>query len=181
MSSGINRPFKYGADDKREFIVQNSEVACVAINDTNGSPIFLGRAKTGINLFEEKWQIRKITYDSEDGVTRVTWPQDEDGIAKSDFKFIWSTVSELTILDITNALVGVVTVAAIGDLADGDQIIIQNVEGMIQVNFDGPNIYTVANIAGNTFELSATDTTTYTPYTSGGTVNFGEVINYTYS
>jgi len=181
MSSGINRPFKYGANDRREFIVQNSEVSLVAINDVNGNPIFLGRAKVGIGLDEDKWQIRKINYDTPQGVTRVTWPQDTDGNSKADFKFVWNILSDLIITNITQALPGVVTVSAIGSLTNGDQIVIQNVEGMTEVNFDGSNIYTVANILGNTFELSGINTTTYGIYTSGGTVSYGEVVNYTYS
>jgi hypothetical protein len=176
-----NRPFKYGAKDRREFIVQDSEVSYIAINDTNGNPVFLGRSKTGVSLDENKWQIRKITYDSAQGITRVTWPEDSDGLTSSDFEFSWTEVSALTITDISNAATGVVTVAAIGSLTNGDKIVIQNVAGMTEVNFDGTNIYTVANIAANTFELSGINTTAYTAYSSGGTVSFGEVVNYTYS
>jgi len=180
MSSGINRPFKYGANDRREFIVQDSEVALVAINNLSGSPIFLGRSKVGTDLDEEKWQIRKVTYDSSEGVIRVEWPQN-NSLATADFVFPWTTVTVLDITDISNANPGVVTVSAIGDLADGDKIIIQGVTGMTEVNFDGDNIYTVANIAGNTFELSGIDTILYTAYTDSGEVTYGEVINYTYS
>ena len=178
---GENRPFKFGAKDRREFIVQDSEVSVVSINDTNGSPIFLGRAKIGVALDEEKWQVRKIQYDTAQGVIRIMWPEDPDGLASSDYEFAWTTVAALTVTDISNANPGVVTVAAIGTLQNGDQIVIQSVSGMTEVNFDGSNIYTVANIAGNTFELSGINTTTYTAYTSGGTVTFGEVVNYTYS
>lgn len=95
MSSGINRPFKYGADDKREFIVQDSEVAYQAINDVNGNPTYLGRAKAGTLVGEEKWQIRKITYDAAQGVTAIEWPQDS-GLASADFKFSWSDVLTYT-------------------------------------------------------------------------------------
>jgi len=178
-----NRPFRFGANDRREFIVQTSEVSYVAINDGNGNPVFLGRAKAGVSLAEEKWQIRKIEYDDAEGITRVTWPQDTSSNASSDFEFIWLSVSALTITGITNANPGVVTVSSLGSLTNGDQIVIQSVSGMIEVNFDGTNIYTVANVTpgANTFELSGVNTTTYTPYTSGGTVEYGEVVNYTYS
>jgi len=176
-----NRPFKYGANDRREFIVQDSEVSCVAINDVDGNPIFLGRAKAGVSLNEEKWQIRKIAYDSSQGVTRVTWPEDSNSIASADFEFAWTSVAALTITNITQAITGVVTVSAIGSLINGDKIVILSVAGMTEVNFDGTNIYTVANIAGNTFELLGINTTAYTAYTSGGTVTYGEVVNYTYS
>ena len=182
-SSGINRPFKYGSNDRREFIVQDSEVGVSAINDISGNPVFLGRSKVGTAQSEEKWQIRKVTYDSEQGVTRVQWPQNSDGNASADFEFIWTTVATLTITNISNALTGVVTVSSLGTLNNGDLIIIQGVSGMTEVNFDGTNIYTVANknAGAGTFELLGINTTAYGVYASGGTVTYGEVINYTYS
>jgi len=183
MSSGINRPFKYGANDRREFIVQDSEVTIRSINDTNGDPIFLGRAKAGTLESDQKWQIRKVQYDSNKGITSVTWPLNADSLATTDYEFIWNTETDLTITGISNANPGVVTVAALGDLTNGDKIVIENVSGMTQVNFTGSNIYTVANIniGAGTFELFGINTTAYGVYTSGGTVTYGEVVNYTYS
>lgn len=178
-----NRPFKYGANDRREFIVQDSEVTIASINDTNGNPIFLGRAKIGVPLTDDKWQIRRVAYDSAQGVTRVTWPLNTDNLASANFEFIWSTETDLTITGISQANPGVVTVSALGNLTNGDTIVIQSVTGMIEVNFDGTNTYTVANInvGAGTFELSGINTSTYTAYSSGGTVTYGEVVNYTYS
>lgn len=179
--TGQNRPFKYGERDRREFIVQDSEVALVSINDTNGNPIFLGRAKVGIALTEEKWQIRKITYDSAQGVIRIEWPENAINAASAEYEFLWSGVVELTITNITQANPAVVTVVAIGSLQNGDQIVIQDVGGMTEVNFDGSNIYTVAGIAGTTFQLQGINSTAFTAYTSGGSVNYGNVVNLTYS
>jgi len=95
MSSGINRPFKYGANDRREFIVQDSEVAYRAINNADGSPTYLGRAKAGTLEGEEKWQIRKITYDVNAGVTAIEWPQ-ISGLATANFAFSWTDVLTYT-------------------------------------------------------------------------------------
>lgn len=176
-----NRPFKFGERDRRELIVQDSEVSLVCINDTDGNPVFLGRAKAGEPLGDNKWQLRFIQYDDAEGVTRVTWPQDDEGNASTDYEFIWSSVSELTITDISQDNPGVVTVSSIGDLENGDQIVIRDVVGMTEVNYTGSNLYTVANIAGSTFELQGIDTTAFTAYGSAGTVFFGEAVNYTYS
>lgn len=176
-----NRPFKFGERDRRELIVQDSEVSLVCINDTNGNPVFLGRAKAGEPLSEDKWQIRFIEYDDAQGTTRVTWPEDDEGNASTDYEFVWNSTSDLTITNISQDNPGVVTVSDIGDLENGDQIIIQGVEGMTKVNFTGSNLYTVANIAGNNFELQGIDTTAFTAYSAGGTVIYGEVVNYTYS
>jgi len=89
MSSGINRPFKYGAKDRREFIVQESEVEYRAVNDANGNPTYLARAKLGTADGDEKWQIRKITYDANQGITAVEWAE-AGGIPSADFIFSWT-------------------------------------------------------------------------------------------
>lgn len=180
-SGVINRPFKFGERDRREFIVQDSEVSLVAINDDAGNPIFLGRAKAGEPLDQPKWQIRKITYDAAQGVTRVEWPLDDQNAASTDYEFIWSSFQSLEITGISQNNPAVVTVASIGDLENGDQIVISGVEGMTEVNFNGTNIYTVANIAGSTFELQGIDSTGFGAYTDGGVVTFGEVLEYTYA
>lgn len=177
----INRPYKYGEKDRREFIVQDSEVALSAINDTNGNPVFLGRAKVGVAQSEAKWQIRKITYDSAESPTRVQWPQNDEGNASSDYEFIWNADTDLTITGISQANPAVVTVSSIGDLQNGDLIVIQGVTGMTEVNFDGSNIYTVANIAGATFELQGINSSAFSAYSAGGTVIFGAVVNHTYA
>lgn len=85
--SGQNRPFKYGANDRREFITQDSEVALQVENDASGNAIYIARAKVGTATSEEKWQISKQTYDANDAVTSVTWPQNADGAASSDYEF----------------------------------------------------------------------------------------------
>ncbi len=177
----INRPFKFGAKDRREFIVQDSEVALRAINDVNGNPIFLGRAKIGTLESVAKWQIRKLAYDSSEGVTSVLWPENSLANASSDYEYLWTIDTDLTITGISKANPAIVTVSSIGDLINGDLIVIQDVAGMTEVNFDGDNIYTVANIAGATFELSGINSSAFTTYTSGGKVVFGAVVNHTYS
>lgn len=182
-SSIQNRPMKFGEKDRREFIVQDSEVSLVAINDLSGNPIFLGRAKAGEPLDEPKWQIRMISYDAPQGVTRVLWPVDDENAASTDYEFVWSSLSNLTITGISQAATAVVTVDDLEDLENGDQIIIQGVEGMTEVNFDGANIYTVANInvGMSTFELEDINSSAFGMYTSGGEVIYGEVINYSYA
>jgi hypothetical protein len=176
-----NRPFKFGAGDRREFIVQDSEVSLVAINDDNGNPIFLGRAKPGTPFSDPKWQIRKITYDTNEGVIRVEWPEDLLGAPSINYEFIWSSFqSPLMITGITQASTAVVTVSSIQDLQNGDLVAITGVSGMTEVNFNGSNLYTVANIAGNTFELQGVNSTTFSAYVSGGRVNFGQFLTYTY-
>jgi len=176
-----NRPMKFGTENRRELIVQDSEVAVRAINDSTGSPIYLGRAKAGVAETEQKWQLRQMTYDANGGVTAVKWPENDDGLASTNYEFVWSTFAALTITGITQANPAVVTVASTATLTNGDQIIITGVAGMTQVNFTGSNVYTVAAKTGTTFQLSGINSTAYGLYTSGGSVNAAEVLNYTYS
>lgn len=177
----INRPFRFGERDRREFIVQDSEVSIVAINNATGNPVYLGRAKAGEPLSDDKWQIRKITYDEALGVTRVEWPLNDLNNASTEYEFIWSASPALTVTNITQANPATVTVSAIGTLQNGDLVVFQNVGGMVEVNFDGTTTYTVANIIGNTFQLLGIDSTAFTAHTSGGSVVFGNVLTLTYS
>lgn len=179
--SGQNRPFKFGERDRREFIVENSEVELRAINNLAGSPVYLARSKVGTAESEEKWQLRFITYDENEGVTSQKWPENDLNIASPEYEFAWSTVAPLTITNITQANPAVVTVSSIGTLQNGDIVVLQFVNGMAQVNFNGSNTYTVAGIAGSTFQLLGINSTGYTAYTSGGEVEYGRMLTYTYS
>jgi len=73
--------------------------------------------------------------------------------------------SNLTITNITNANPAVVTIAGHG-FSNGDEIFIQSVVGMTEVN---GKYYKITVIDPNTFSLNNTNTTAFTPYSSGGT------------
>lgn len=79
-----------------------------------------------------------------------------------------------TISGITAADPAVVTATAHGYEND-DVVYISDVEGMTEVN---GFTFTVANKTNDTFELSGTDSSAYTAYTSGGTSH--KVINFTF-
>ncbi len=87
--SGINRPLKYGAQDRREFVVHDCEVAIRAQNDANGNVLYLGRAKVGTLTSEDKWQISFHAYDSNNSLTSQTWPQNDQGNASSEYEFVY--------------------------------------------------------------------------------------------
>lgn len=79
----------------------------------------------------------------------------------------------------TNAITGAtqanpVVVTATGHpFVNGDKVSISGVVGMTQLN---GNVYTVANKATNTFELSGINGTGFTAYTSGGTAKLVRVV-----
>lgn len=95
-SPRTNRPFKFGAKDRREFIVQDSEVALRAQNDANGNPIYIGRSKIGTLDGEVKWQIQLLAWDANNSITSVTWPQNSEGNASAEYEFEWDERASYT-------------------------------------------------------------------------------------
>jgi hypothetical protein len=86
-----HRPFKWGPNDKREFITSCNEYSVRCQNDANGNCIYLGRAKVGTLTSEDKWQICYMTYDANNSLLTLTWPQDSDSNASSEFEFVWDS------------------------------------------------------------------------------------------
>ena len=87
--SGQNRPFKYGARDRREFIVSDGEVAIQAQNDANGNVLYLGKAKVGTLTSEAKWQSSFHAWDANNSLTSQTWPQNDEGNASAEYEFVY--------------------------------------------------------------------------------------------
>lgn len=182
-----NRPFRYGANDRREFIVTDGEVAFKAVNDSSGNPVYVARAKAGTPVDEEKWQIQRLAYDANDSVVSVTWPENDEGNASTEYEFAYDNVTAVSITGISQANPGVVTMAS-NPFTDGDVVIIEGVVGMVEVNFANidTRLYVVANGTGTTFELNDLDgnnvnTSGFTAYTSGGTVRAPNWANYTFA
>lgn len=89
VKSQVNRPYKWGAKDRREYIVADGEVALRAQNDGSGNAIYIGKAKEGTLTSEAKWQISFQVYDGNDSITSRTWPQDSNGNASTAYEFEW--------------------------------------------------------------------------------------------
>lgn len=87
--AAANRPFKYGAKDRREFIVSDGEVAIRAQNDGNGNALYIGKAKVGTLTSEAKWQVSFQAYDGNNAITSRTWPQNDEGNASSEYEFVY--------------------------------------------------------------------------------------------
>ena len=176
-----NRPFKFGPDNRREFIVQDSEVAFRAYNNSDGNPLFLGRAKPGSAESDPVWQIAHITYDDNQGVTSITWPENDEGAFSSNYEFIWDDFTlDVAVVDVTQANPAVVTVTDIAAFEAGDLITFSGVEGMTELNFTGSNIYTIANLLGNTFELVGIDSSAFPAYSGGGVIKTASYSVYVY-
>lgn len=74
--------------------------------------------------------------------------------------------AQKTITAVTQANPAVVTSAAHG-YVQGDQVLIENVVGMVELNDRFHTVGTVPTV--NTFQLASEDSTLYTAYSSGGT------------
>lgn len=82
----------------------------------------------------------------------------------------WDGGAAKDISGITKADPAVVTATAHG-FSNGDTVWIKDVVGMTEINtVDNTTAYLVANKTTDTFELSGIDSSTYTAYSSGGTV-----------
>ena len=90
-----NRPLKYGAKDRREFIVKDNEVAVRIEYDGSNNPIYVGRAKVGTLDAQAKWQIALNTF-SGTNLTSTTWPQNALGNASAEYEFVWDDRASYT-------------------------------------------------------------------------------------
>ena len=109
-------------------------------------------------------------------ITNIRNAQTSLSTERTDRALIDRSSAEVVITNITNANPGVVTAASHG-LSDGDEHSIQDVTGMTGIN---NKIYTAGNVTANTYELVGVDTTAFTSYTSGGTLNSIEQGFYSY-
>lgn len=57
--------------------------------DGNDNLIYKGLAKPGSDQALAVWQISKLTYDGNDNLLKVEWPQNSFGVASSTYDFIW--------------------------------------------------------------------------------------------
>lgn len=94
--SAINRPFKYGPNDRREFIVHDCEVEIRCENDANGNVVYLGFAKVGVLDDEAKWQISYHTWDSNNSLLTKTWPQNDLSNPSTEYEFTWDDRASYT-------------------------------------------------------------------------------------
>lgn len=181
-----HRPFKFGANDRREFIVFNSEVGVRAINNASGDPVYVGRSKSGTAETEQKWQILYVTYDANGGITSVKWPQNDLGNASTEYEFVWNDSTTTAITGITQANPGVVSMAA-NPFTDGDIVTFSSMVGMTELEFDSTTdtMFIVANGDATSFEITDLDgnnvnTSGYGAFTSGN-VQARNWANYTYA
>ncbi len=57
--------------------------------DGNDNLIYKGLAKPGSDTALAVWQIAKLTYDGNDNLLSITWPENANGVPSSNYNFIW--------------------------------------------------------------------------------------------
>jgi hypothetical protein len=58
--------------------------------------IYKGIARPGTLTSLSAWQIALLTYDGSHNLLSITWPQDPNGNASSNFEFIWDDRASYT-------------------------------------------------------------------------------------
>lgn len=58
--------------------------------DGNDNLIYKGVARPGADVSLPVWQLAKLTYDGNDNLLRVEWPQNAQGVASSEYEFVWN-------------------------------------------------------------------------------------------
>lgn len=66
--------------------------------DVNNNLIYAGFAIPGTATSSANWQIRKLSYDVNDNLTDIKWPQFPyaGGIASREYKFVWDDHASYT-------------------------------------------------------------------------------------
>jgi hypothetical protein len=130
-------------------------------------PFLISPFGTGLDTDMQPWLLPQDAFsDMINANIRHGIVQKRNGYTKQG-DIVHSNGANWNISAITQANPGVVTVTSTTGISNGDTVELRSVSGMTEVN---GNQYTVANVAPTTFELSGTDTTGFTAYTSGGAV-----------
>jgi hypothetical protein len=150
----LNIDFKFGTNNwlPTEILIQNNSMSNANVN-LNINNIYTNRRKWDTTVAAKSMNIAGTN-----AAPSGTF------VAPTGYK-------TATVTGITKAATAVMTVSAIGTLANNNVIRVRSVLGMTEVN---QQYFMIKNISGNTFELwneagsSAINSTAYTTYISGG-------------
>lgn len=94
---GTNRPQSFGDRDRRTYITYKSEMAIRCENDSDGNPIYIGRAKAGTAEDVAEWQISFHTW-SNNSLISKEWPVNSENAVSTDYEFVWDDRASYTYL-----------------------------------------------------------------------------------
>jgi len=128
-------------------------------------PILIAPFKTGIDTDISPWMAPPDSFRELNNFhVRHGFIEKRSGYRK--FGYMVSNPGT-TITAATQANPCVITSTSHG-IANGQQVLISNVQGMTELN---GNTYTAANVTANTLELSGIDSTAFTAYLAGGSIS----------
>lgn len=90
MSSGYRRPVGQLDTNYRWDPDSFGDEAFRGEYDANDNIIYKGLARPGTQDSEPEWQISKLTYDANNNLLNVKWPQNVNGQASSNYSFVWT-------------------------------------------------------------------------------------------
>lgn len=130
-------------------------------------PFLIAPFATGLDTDISPWLLPQDAFSNiTNGHVHHGVVEKRDGYTKQA-QIVHQDQTNWKITGVTQANPGVVTMTSTAGLANGDIVEIRNVVGMTELNGQQ---YTVANLAGTTFELSGVDTTLFTAWGSVGDV-----------
>jgi hypothetical protein len=96
MAKTYNQPILQ--QDANQNVIQESYLSGMKFvgEYTGTNLIYRGYARPGVATSEAKWQICKMTYDGDDNVTNIDWPEADNGSASSEFIFVWDDRASYT-------------------------------------------------------------------------------------
>lgn len=90
MTNAVNnRPI--GRLDAQGRLNQESFTDEAFLGDYQGGVnlIYKGFARAGAATSNDVWQISKLSYDANNNITAIQWPQNSFGAASNDYEFVW--------------------------------------------------------------------------------------------
>lgn len=73
-----------------------SDQAFYGVYDGSNNLIYKGFARPGTSSGSTGWQLAKLTYDVNNNLLTITWPQDANGNASNDYQFIATSYAGYT-------------------------------------------------------------------------------------
>lgn len=140
---------------------------------------YYGMARPGTAVTTAAWRISRETVNTSGNTVAIDWVN-----GNNDFINVWNSGTTLAITGASQANPCVISVASTATLTTGDIVYIASVAGMVQLN---GNHYKITKLNATTFSLQDPDndaninSTAFTAWSSGGTVNKVEYANYSFS
>lgn len=170
----ISRPTIFGPKNQLQLLTLPLEITVRTLN-VGGLVHLVARAKVGKKETDSDWQLQRFLYDASGAISAVIWPI-FTGVITPNYFFQYGPDNKAGVTGVSQSQQAVVQAA--NSYENGDLVYFDNVLGMVDLNFTGNNLYTVANATPSSFELKGVDSRNFAPYTSGGIAHVLPALQY---